>query len=48
MDGMKKAIVTGGAGDIGRAIAKRLAVDGWEVALLDIDGEALQLHLRQV
>jgi NAD(P)-dependent dehydrogenase (short-subunit alcohol dehydrogenase family) len=42
MDGMKKAIVTGGAGDIGRAIAKRLAADDWQVGLLDIGGEALQ------
>jgi NAD(P)-dependent dehydrogenase (short-subunit alcohol dehydrogenase family) len=42
MDRMKKAIVTGGAGDIGRAIAKRLAAEGWQVGLLDIGGEALQ------
>lgn len=39
---MKKAIVTGGAGDIGRAIAKRLAAEGWQVGLLDIGGDALQ------
>jgi NAD(P)-dependent dehydrogenase (short-subunit alcohol dehydrogenase family) len=42
MDGMKKAIVTGGAGDIGRAIAKRFAADGWQIGLLDIGGDALQ------
>ena len=42
MDVMKKAIVTGGAGDIGRAIGKRLTADSWQVGLLDIGGEALR------
>jgi NAD(P)-dependent dehydrogenase (short-subunit alcohol dehydrogenase family) len=42
MDSIKKAIVTGGAGDIGRAIAKRLAAESWRVGLLDVGGEALQ------
>jgi NAD(P)-dependent dehydrogenase (short-subunit alcohol dehydrogenase family) len=34
------AIVTGGAGDIGFAIAKRLAADGWRVGVLDRDAAA--------
>ncbi|MFT4439558.1 SDR family NAD(P)-dependent oxidoreductase [Caballeronia sp. 15715] len=34
------AIVTGGAGGIGRAIVERLALDGLSVALWDIDGSA--------
>jgi NAD(P)-dependent dehydrogenase (short-subunit alcohol dehydrogenase family) len=31
-------LVTGGAGDIGSAIGRRLAADGFEVALLDLHG----------
>jgi len=38
----KVAAVTGAAHGIGRAIALRLAAEGAEVALLDIDGGALQ------
>lgn len=38
----KIAVVTGGAGGIGSAIARRLLADGASVALLDIDQEALQ------
>lgn len=34
---MGLAIVTGGAGAIGRACAQALAGDGWQVALADID-----------
>ena len=34
------AIITGGAGGIGRAIARRMLVDGHRLALLDIDGNA--------
>ena len=30
---MKRALVTGGSGDIGRAIARRLARDGWHVVV---------------
>ena len=32
----KTAIVTGGAGGIGRAIAERLRKDGWDIALVDV------------
>ena len=32
----KLAVVTGGAGDIGSAIAMQLSLDGWEVVLADI------------
>jgi 2-hydroxycyclohexanecarboxyl-CoA dehydrogenase len=35
---MATAIVTGGAGAIGRACARALVEDGWRVVLADIDG----------
>lgn len=38
----KVALVTGGAGGIGQAIAKRLLADGACVVLADIDAEALE------
>jgi len=38
----KVALVTGGAGGIGRAIAQRILADGGCVVLADIDTEALQ------
>lgn len=38
---MKVAIITGGAQGIGRVTAKELSNVGWQVAVLDIDAEAL-------
>ncbi len=37
----RTAIVTGGAGSIGLAVAKRLAREGAGIALVDVDGKAL-------
>lgn len=38
---MKTAIVTGGSGDIGRAIAAALIAEGHRVGLVDLDGDAV-------
>ena len=40
LEGMN-AVVTGSAGGIGRACAVRLAQDGADLAVLDIDGDGL-------
>lgn len=38
---MKTAIVTGGSGDIGRAIAAALIAEGYRVGLVDLDRDAV-------
>lgn len=38
---MKTALVTGGSGDIGRAIASVLIADGYRVGLLDLNADAV-------
>jgi 3-oxoacyl-[acyl-carrier protein] reductase len=42
------AIVTGGAGDIGLAIGKRLAKDGLRVVIWDINGDAVIAATKKV
>lgn len=44
----KNAIVTGGAQGIGRAIALRLAKDGANVAILDLNGENAQKTAQEI
>jgi NAD(P)-dependent dehydrogenase (short-subunit alcohol dehydrogenase family) len=39
---MKTALVTGGSGDIGRAIGQALIADGYRVGLLDLDKEKVK------
>ncbi|WP_262028038.1 SDR family oxidoreductase [Microvirga sp. Mcv34] len=41
-------LVTGGAGDIGRALARRFLASGHRVALLDRDGSALERAARDL
>ncbi len=45
---MKTALVTGGSGDIGRAIAKALITDGYRVAVLDLDAEKIRATAEEL
>jgi NAD(P)-dependent dehydrogenase (short-subunit alcohol dehydrogenase family) len=45
---MKRALITGGAGRLGSAIAKRLAADGWQVVLADKDGKAAEATAKAI
>ena len=47
LDG-RVGLVTGGGGGIGRAIARRLALDGMAVAVLDRDGGAAQAVAAEI
>ncbi len=38
---MKAAVVTGAAGDIGRAICRRLVAENWRVGVIDLDPKAV-------
>jgi NAD(P)-dependent dehydrogenase (short-subunit alcohol dehydrogenase family) len=42
------AVVTGAGGALGRAIARRLAVDGHAVAVVDIDSDAVETTRKDV
>jgi NAD(P)-dependent dehydrogenase (short-subunit alcohol dehydrogenase family) len=44
----KRALITGGAAGIGRAIALKLAREGCDIALLDIDGKAAEATAAEV
>jgi 2-hydroxycyclohexanecarboxyl-CoA dehydrogenase len=42
------AIVTGGAGAIGAAVCHRLAANGWQVAVIDVDPDAAAQFAAEV
>lgn len=44
----KVAVITGGAGGIGRALGERFAVEGMRVVLADIDGSALEGVVKEL
>ncbi len=45
---MSIAVVTGAGGELGRAIARRLSVDGHAVAVVDIDTESVEATRKDV
>jgi len=45
---MRYAIVTGGAGDIGRAIGRRLIAGGWHVGVIDLNPDAVAEAAREL
>ena len=47
-DRTRRALVTGGASGIGRAIVDRAAADGMAVVAADIDVERAEAHARQL
>jgi NAD(P)-dependent dehydrogenase (short-subunit alcohol dehydrogenase family) len=50
MDGLagKRALITGGAAGIGRAVALKLAREGCDIALFDLDGGAAEATAAEV
>ncbi|MFM8352472.1 MAG: SDR family NAD(P)-dependent oxidoreductase, partial [Actinomycetales bacterium] len=48
MQAGRVAIVTGGARGIGAAISRRLAEDGFAVAVLDLDADACAAVVEQI
>lgn len=44
---MKTAVISGGAGGLGRALTARLLTAGWRVVVLDLDVTGLERHARQ-
>lgn len=45
---MKTAVISGGRGGLGRALAAGLQAQGWRTVLLDISIEGLETNLQQV
>ncbi len=45
---MRHAVISGGAGGLGRALAAQLQAEGWSVALLDLTSEALEQTPQQL
>lgn len=45
---MKTAVISGGAGGLGRALSSQLQAEGWRVILLDLDVSALDQTKTQI